>query len=408
MKDYIQGMALIIAAGLILASCASPAQKKLQEGDVYFGKQDWGRAIVSYSLAGELDPQIKPVKQIAAAYTGKAGQSFEKGDYESAVFNYEKAVSFDPETRVPFDIGYARYRVALQYIDSGRYGEALQVLSAAINGGYGDSKAYLARAQVYNMLGMYSGAIGDATACLDIDSRSAGAYLERGCAFLATSEYKKTVSDLTSAIGLDASLKDAYYYRGLAFKETGEFNHAINDFKRAVELAPDSTAALVQLGRSHYLATGYYAAIEQFTRAIELNRSDVAVAFNDRAVCLGRTGEYNAAVSDLRVLIKMKPAFPLAYYNLGVVYMKMVQPPPGVDNLDTYLCLDIADKFGCRELAMGWRWHNIEYNLCCINRAVSGSVLDRCNRILTENSGSGTIPFENGSLYFGSENDLYY
>jgi tetratricopeptide (TPR) repeat protein len=392
----------------VLVSCASPAQQKLQEGDVYFGKQAWDKAVVSYSLAGELDPQLKPAKQIAAAYAGKANQSFGAGDFESAVFNYDKAVSFDPQTKAVFDLGYARYRTGLLYLDKGRNDEALMALGAAINSGYRKSEAYLARSRVYNLLGIYTGAIGDATACLDLDSLSAAAYLERGYAYLSTTEYRKALADLSRAVELGPSLKGAYYYRGMAWKETGEFRSAIYDFNRAVEQEPASTAALVQLGRSYYLATDYYSAIAQFTRVIELNGKDVAIAFNDRAVCLGRTGEYNSAVTDLNLLIRMKPAFPLAYYNLGVVYMKMVQPPMGIENLDTYMCLDPMDKFELHGLANGWRWHNIEYNLCCSSRAMSGYVLDRCSRLLTENRGRDTIPYEKDALYFGTDQDRNY
>lgn len=398
----------IVFVVLITLSCVSPARQRLQEGDVYFGKQEWDRAVVSYSLAGELDPQNMPMKQIAAAYAGKARQSFDAGDYESAVFNYDKAVSFDPQIKAVFDLSYARYRLGLIYETDARWDEALKVLSSAVNGCYKKCESFLARARAYNALNMYSGAIGDASSCLDIDPQSAGALLIRGYAYLYSSEYKKAVDDLSAALSLDNSLKDAYYYRGIAWKEMGEFQMAINDLKHAVELDPASTTALIYLGRSYYLATDYYSAIEQFTRVIELNKNDVAVAFNDRAVCLGRTGEYNAAVADLKLLIRMKPGFSLAYYNLGVVYMKMAQPQTGIDNLDAYLCLDITNKFDCRNLAYGWRRHNISYNLCCINMQTADYVLEKCNRILSENQAGKSIPFEDSALYFGTDQDRAY
>jgi tetratricopeptide (TPR) repeat protein len=408
LKFYIGRAAIIVFVTLALVSCLGPAQQKLQEGDVYFGKQEWDSAIVSYSLAGELDPQLKPVKQIAAAYIGKAKQTISAGDYESAVFNYDKAAALDPSIKAGFDLGYARYRAGLIYAGKGFNTEALQLLGAAIGGGYRKSEAYLARAHIYNLLGMHSGAIGDAATCLDLDPGSAEAYFERGYACLATAEYKKAVIDLSESIRLGPSPKEAYFYRGMAWKEMGEFKAAIADLTHVVELDPASTVALIWLGRSYYLATDYYVAIEQFTHAIELNKSDVAVALNDRAVCLGRTGQHNAAVSDLGILIKMKPAFPLSYYNLGVLYMKMAQPPAGIDNLDTYICLDVMDKFGCLGLAYSWRQQNIPYNLCCNSRMASGYVVERCSRLLAENRGGEIIPYEKDALYFGSENDLYY
>jgi tetratricopeptide (TPR) repeat protein len=403
MKVFCGRMLVTMLAVLICSSCLSPAQQKIKEGDDYLGKQQWDKAVVSYSLAGELDPQLKPVKQIASAYAGQAKKSFDAGDYESAVFNYDKAAALVPDTKADIDIAYARYRTGLLYSQQGKQADALATLRSAINGGYKKGEAYLARGRVYNALGMYSGAIGDATTCLDLDPQSAPALMIRGYAYLFSSEYHKSIQDLSKAVSLDASLGEAYLYRGMAWKETGEFRSAINDFKHVVELDPASTAGLIWLGRSYYQATDYYSAIEQFTRAIELNKSDAAVAFNDRAVCLGRTGEFNAAMSDLNVLIKMKPAFPLAYYNLGVLFMKMNQPPYGVDQLDTYLCLDPMDKFGCRQLAYSWRRYSTDYNLCCLKRVSSDQVQERCDNILAQYKGQSDLFLGKDALYLWTE-----
>lgn len=264
---------IVIVSTALFISCLSPAQQKLQEGDAYLAKQDWDQAIVSYSLAGELDPQLKPAGKIAAAYAGKASSSYKNADYESAVFNFNKAAAFDPQIKADFDLGYACYMSGLSDLEKGRYQEARQMLGEAIAHGYARPEAYLARAQAYNKLGMYSGAIGDATACLDIDPAAAGAYSERGFAYLAAGEYQKAIADLSQSIALGSSFKDVYYSRGLAY---------------------------------------------------------------------------------------------------------------------------------------GWRNHNIEYNLCCGSRAVSGYVLDRCNRLLSDYFGGQSIPFEKDALYFGTDQDRVY
>jgi len=393
---------------LVLVACLSPAQQRMQEGDIQLGRQEWDDAVVSYSLAMQLDPGLKLEKKIAAAYAGKASASFEQRDYPSAVYNFDKALSLDPQVKAGFDVAYARYRYGLDCMENGRNEDALQALGAAIEGGYAEPEAYLARARVSNLLGLYSMAIGDASSCLDRDPQSAGAYLERGYAYLATGEYGKATKDLSQAIALDSTLKGAYYYRGLAFKQMGEFRQAIDDLKLASEADPSSVAALIELGRCYYLNTDYYDAIEQFSRAVGLDKDEAAVAFNDRAVSLGRVGQFNEAVSDLGILTGLYPAFPLAYYNLGVLYMKMNQPPAGIDNLDIYLCLDLTDRFGCRGLASGWRQYNIWYNVCCGSRAMSADAVERCHRLLNNYRDKGSVSYEAGALYFGTENDLFF
>lgn len=400
-------MAVIIIAGLLFLSCNSPAQQQVQDGDACFERQEWDDVVVSYLMASRMDPKLELSGKIAAAYNNKASQSFAASDYESAVFNYDKALEYEAAIGPGFDIGYARYKAAMLYLQQGLRTDALRELGASIRAGYTACEAYLARALVYNNLAMYSGAIGDASTCLDLDPRSAEALLLRGYAYLFSGEYARAVDDLSVAIALDAAVKDAYLYRGMALNKQGDFSAAIQDFEHVVEIDPSSSEGLILLGRSYYLSTDYYAAIEQFTRAIQLKGDDVAVAFNDRAVCLGRTGEYNAAVSDLNMLAGMHPEFALAYYNLGVVYMKMNHLADGTEWLDTYLCLDREDKCGCRGLAAGWRSRNINYNLCCGTVAFSGSALERCDRIMAQGNAGQIVMFEKDALYFPTENNWY-
>lgn len=400
-------VAAVLLIAIMSVSCLSPAQQLAREGDDYLSKKDWDRAVVSYSQARDIDPKLKLDRQVASAYMGKAQQCFNNNDYGSAVFNYEKAEGSDPEIKAGFDIGYTYYQIGVTYFKQGKYEAALKNLSTAINGGYKYSAAYAARAMVYNALGMYSGTIGDASLCLELAPRSVEAYLMRGYAYLSVGEYHKAVADLTKAIELDVTARDGYFYRGMAWKDSGEFRMAINDFKRVVEIDPSFGAGYIWLGRVYYLMTDYYSAIEQFTHVIELNGSDTAVTYNDRAVSLGRIGELNAAAADLTTLISMNPAFALAYYNLGVVYMKMAQPWHAVEALDAYLCLDLSDQFGCRGLAYGWRGYYPEYFICCNRSGSSERAINRCDRILSRSARQNNLPYMEDALYFGSESADY-
>ena len=83
--------------------------------------------------------------------------------------------------------------------------------------------------------------------------------------------------------------------------------------------------------------------------------------------------------------------------------MKMVQPQPSIDSLDTYLCLDISDNFGCRELAFGWRSYYNQYTMCCFNPGGSQYALQKCDTVLSQNTGPEELPYWDGALHFDSE-----
>ena len=398
---------LLALATIILASCLSPAQQKVRDGDVSLGKMDWNNAVISYSEAVIMDPQLKLDKKIAGAYAGKGDETYKNHDYVSAAFNYGKAISFNPGIDVGLRFGHAQYEVGIQYLNQHKYQEAVVALTGAIKHGYANKNVYLSRARAYANEGLYSYAIADVSNFLDSDVQSAEAYEIRGHAYLATGEYGKAAADLSQAIELDPSAKEAYFDRGLVRRAMGEFTMAIADFRKVIDLDPSYVAAFVWLGRTYYSTMGYYAAIEQFSRAIDMDNKEAAVAYNDRAVCLGKIGRFNEAVADLDTLTGTNPAFYLAYYNRGVLYMKMVQPGRAIEELDIYLCLDIFDKFGCRGLAMGWRGYYTEYTMCCIRPGISERAISQCNRILSQRPGYDRLPYTEGSLYFVSERSDY-
>ncbi len=299
--------------------------------------------------------------------------------------------------------GPAQYQMGLAYVKEKQYQEALKAFSAAIKNGYAGCDVYLSRAGAYSALGLYSGAIGDASICLDAQPRLATAYSTRGYAYLKSGEYAKAVSDYSQALNIDASNTEAYFNRALAFRELAQFDMAVSDLQRAINLDPGYLEAIIWLGRTYYSTADYTSAIEQFTYAINMDPVAGAVAYNDRAVCLGTEGDLGGALRDLNILIGLNPSYYKAFYNRGVVYMKMVQPAPAIEELDTYLCLDVNDKYGCRNLAMGWRGYYPTFFICCYDPSISQRAMAKCNSILAVARSAGELPYSDGALYFQSE-----
>lgn len=394
---------LVVALAAGFVACLSPAQQKARDGDAYLSKKDWNGAIVSYLQAANLDPQLKLGERIARAYVGRGDETYNQHDYSSAVFNYEKALSFNPDIDVRPKLGNAKYEVGVADLNRQKYQDAIQEFTGAISGGYAGKDVYLKRASAYNATGLYSAAIGDSSIYLDGNAQSAEAYGTRGYANFKSGEYSKAVSDLSRAIALDPSAKDAYFNRGLTWKSTGNFAQAVLDLKKVIELDPQSAAACVWLGRTYFAQMDYYAAIDQFSRAIELDHTGAAVAYNDRAVCLGKVGRFSDGVADLDTLTGMAPLFYLAYYNRGVLFMKMVQPNPAIEQLDLYLCLDKLDEFKCNDLADGWRGYYSEYTICCIDPGIGDLAAGECNRILSAGYVPEELAYTEGALYFQSE-----
>ncbi len=288
---------------------------------------------------------------LALSCSGRGTQAGENTSYMLNVNSDSVGAQFGP----------AQYQIGVAFLSQDNYQEALKAFTASINNGYSTRDSHFGRAQAYAGLGLDSGAIGEASICIDMDPNYAPAYQLRGVSYLNSGEYDKAVTDLTSALAIDPSSKEAYFDRAMALKGMGEFDNAVADFKRAIALDPSYLMAVMWLGRTYYALTDYTLAAAQFTDAIGIDPGNAAVAYNDRAVCEGRNGDLDAALADLNTLAGLQPTFYMVYYNRGVAYMKMNKSTPAIIDLDTYLCLDVNDKYGLSGLADNWRGYYPQY-----------------------------------------------
>ncbi|MGA9048621.1 MAG: tetratricopeptide repeat protein [Dehalococcoidia bacterium] len=302
--------------------------------------------------------------------------------------------------------GPAQYQIGQAYLSQNNYQEALKAFNSSANNGYSTLDVHFSRAQAYAGLGLYSGAIGDTSVCIDMDPNYAAAYELRGVSYLDSGEYQKAITDFTQTLSIDPSSKESYFNRGMALRSLGEFDNAVSDFKRAIGLDPSYLAAIMWLGRTYYALTDYASAVEQFTNAINLDPVEAAVAFSDRAVCEGRNGQLDNALADLNILAGLHPSFYMVYYNRGVVLMKMNRSSAAIVDLDTYLCLDITDKYGLSGLADNWRGYYPQYYVYTDeSKALNDQAQEICNGILAQSSMLKDLSFTSGALYFPGERE---
>jgi tetratricopeptide (TPR) repeat protein len=95
----------------------------------------------------------------------------------------------------------------------------------------------------------------------------------------------------------------------------------------------------------------YHGALKEFDKAIHLN-SDMAQAYDYRAVCYIRLGKYRKAISDLREAIDIDSKFVDAYNHLGIA---------------NYWLANYQDAINCYNMAISL---NPEYGTPYFNRAI--------------------------------------
>ncbi|MHB8086559.1 MAG: hypothetical protein ACYDHZ_12125 [Dehalococcoidia bacterium] len=83
--------------------------------------------------------------------------------------------------------------------------------------------------------------------------------------------------------------------------------------------------------------------------------------------------------------------------------MKMNRSDAAIVELDTYLCLDLTDKFECRDLANNWRGYYPDYYINNGDKALNDIAVGICDDILAQNGVQKDLSFITGALYFPGE-----
>ena len=243
---------------LLLAACGMSTEEQWQEqydlGQQYLLDGDYEQAIVAFSAAIEIDPNV------ADAYLGRA-EAYLGGDIETAstenlnlaLADYDAAIELD-ETLTEAFVSRGDVHVALGTEED--LEEAISDYSSAIS--LDDTKAeyYVRRGDVYVALGTEEDleeAIADYTSAITLDDTNAEVYVSRGDTYVAmdaNSEENLTaaIADYDSAIALDDTLTELYLTEAALYIETGDYAGAVEAYTDAIEA--DLGNSEVYLGRA--------------------------------------------------------------------------------------------------------------------------------------------------------------
>jgi tetratricopeptide (TPR) repeat protein len=159
-----------------VSAAGNDAKSWLYQGNAYYNKGDYDRAIADYTGALRIDPNY------ASAYNHRGNAYFFKGDYDRAIADYTGALRIDPN----------------------------------------DASAYNHRGNAYFNKKDYDRAIADYTEVLRIDPNYAFAYHNRGNAYLKKKDYDRAIADCAEALRIDPNYADARVRLERAWKARGQ------------------------------------------------------------------------------------------------------------------------------------------------------------------------------------------
>ena len=166
--------------------------------------------------------------------------------------------------------------------------------------------------------------------------------------YLLGAEQKEQENDFRGALELidKAIAMDSFYaegfvkraYAGLGLKD---YNNVIKDCNTALVLDNKSADAWVYKGWAYYYQQNYQVAIECYSTALALKPSEAI--YCQRAVTFYRMKDYDPAMKDLDIVIKLNAKNEYAYYLKGAMYFEQRNYEMALININQALALGSRD-----------------------------------------------------------------
>ncbi|HXW01709.1 MAG TPA: tetratricopeptide repeat protein [Anaerolineae bacterium] len=248
------------------------------------------------TLAKQFEPTPTPTRP-AVLYVGDGDAYFAQGKLPEAIDAYEQAIEIDPTNDVPFirlsrlliytrDTGLAVERAAqavllkpnspenlahyCRALDwEGRYAEAIDICSCAIelNSHYAEAYAFLS--EVYADVGNWPLAQENAQQALDLNFQSMDAHHNMGYALEVQGRYPEAVKFYENAITLAPNLGPLYIDAGRIYQAgLGDYETAAERYKKAIKLNPFDPEGYDLLGWAFYFSGDYVQAINALEQSL--------------------------------------------------------------------------------------------------------------------------------------------
>jgi tetratricopeptide (TPR) repeat protein len=184
--------------------------------------------------------------------------------------------------------------------------------------------------------GRYEDAIREAKAALKRDEKYVPAMVVMARAYyhLNKTEFADSICDI--ALGINPNVGECYNLKGFIALKENDDTTARTMFEKATQVQPNLGAAWLNLGAQYLKVKNYGAAIPVLERATQLmpGRAEAHLNLGSAYRGAAKPGDNQVvkAQQSYSKAIQIKPTYPAAYFNLGILFLD-AQSFPGMDKL---------------------------------------------------------------------------
>lgn len=299
-------------------------------GDVYMELMaDSAQALSDYNKAVSLDPTSEKMIQ------KRLDLYFYLGKYDLADKDCRKLIELNPSSP------YGYMGLGRSAKEQGRHKDAIEYYNYVIKlfpDNY--SAAYSFRAESFLATGMFAEAADDIVKALAIDGDNKAYYLMQQ---LADSSYL-SISMRLKAQKNQSTDKDIWlYYLGIVAERTKRYSQALEWYEELLRV-DNSDVPAYRLANVLEKMGNYQLALQYINQAIELDTTDLDY-IAERADINYYLGNYDAALSDMGIVIKEKPTYSGGYYRRGFYLDNMKRYEEAIEDYTTCIVLEPSHAY---------------------------------------------------------------
>lgn len=305
----------------IIDTCSLSIKTNPQDACAYC-MRGWAKSHLPQYRRGldDLNEALRLRPNYLRAYKYRALEFYATGQFQKSLDDLNSAIELEPRSEQ--ELYYLRSWLYCSSFHDGKH--ALNDLNHVIDSNRKDASAYVQRGWLYEKMNEPQRGIEDYNRALTLEPNDAYAHLDRAQVYAGLKEYKKAMEDINRAAELIPRERSAFVNRAWLLWCMGLKQQAVKDMQ---------LAQLVKCTESisYFDFTSMYQVLGAIRRSDnDLDKEITVLPFDwvsrlNRAIAREHRGNYQGAIDDLNIVIKLNGQLEEAYLHRAAMRLKCNQ-----------------------------------------------------------------------------------
>lgn len=213
----------------------------------------------------------------------------------------------------------------IKFAKKGKIDKAFSIFENAINRFPDAAGPYSNRGNIYSMRKEYDLAIQDYSKSIELNPQNLGVLYSRANTYLKKEEFENAIQDYSTIIEQNPSFKNIFFDRAYANIRLDNFQIAKTDLESHLVNNPKDFKSLANLINIKTKLELYEEALLDYEKLLKEfpNQPNLHIVYNNRASLYQETKEFQKALVDINLALKINKAYDMGLLNRAAINLKL-------------------------------------------------------------------------------------